>query len=177
MMWDIFSSKMRFSVSIWSIRSSINAFFLALVFKWAATLGGLLSILHFMSRSLSRTSALVGKENYDLVSFLSLDFLAKQIHDTSTLQRTFCRWRSWQSLMYLWWHALFWTGRALRPRSIAARKNQSTSLILDKSCEKEKKIKTRRRVSIMSCSQCMRRSYEQPYGTLFVNTVVQEKIK
>ena len=50
-MWDIFSSNNRFSVSICANRSSINAFFFALVFKWEAIRGHLLSMLHFMSRS------------------------------------------------------------------------------------------------------------------------------
>ena len=50
-MCDIFSSSNRFSVSIWSILSSINAFFFAFVRKWVACLGLLLSMLHFMSRS------------------------------------------------------------------------------------------------------------------------------
>ena len=52
--WDIFSRRSLFSVSIWPNLSSMRAFFLAFVFRWDAARGHLLSMLHFMSRSCSR---------------------------------------------------------------------------------------------------------------------------
>lgn len=60
MIWDIFSRSNLFSVSICAKRSSISAFFLALVFRCVAALGHLLSMLHFISRNCEE------KEQFDV---------------------------------------------------------------------------------------------------------------
>jgi hypothetical protein len=93
------------------------AFFLALFFRWDAARGHSLSMLHLMSRSCQ-------KEWNDVmcISMRKAEQKAKNhwfVARRTKVKLTFCWWRSWHRCTWRSMQALFCTGIAFLPRSIA----------------------------------------------------------